>query len=49
MKLFFYYPDDEYVAYLMSQDALMFVDEINCQDLYNEKDEREKILILEIT
>ena len=49
MKLFFYYPDDEYVAYLMSQDALMFVDEINCQDLYNEKDEREKILIFEIT
>lgn len=49
MKLFFYYPDDEYVAYLMSQDALMFVDEINCQDLYNEKDERERILIFEIT
>lgn len=49
MKLFFYYPDDEYVAYLMSQDALMFVDEINCQDLYNENDKREKILIFEIT
>lgn len=48
MKLFFYYPDDEYVAYLMSQEDLMFVDEINCQDLFNKTDEREKILIFEI-
>ena len=48
MRLFFYYPDDEYVAYLMSQDELMFVDEIDCQDLYNRNDEREKILIFEI-
>ena len=49
MKLFFYYPDDEYVAYLMSQNDLMFVDEIDCHDLYHGYDEREKILIFEIT
>lgn len=49
MKLFFYYPDDEYVAYLMSQDEIMFVDEIDCHDLYHGYDEREKILIFEIT
>ncbi len=48
MKLFFYYPDDEYVAYLMSQDELMFVDEIDCQDLFKGKDERERIIIFEI-
>ncbi len=48
MKLFFYYPDDEYVAYLMSQDKFMFVDEIECQDLFKGKDERERILIFEI-
>lgn len=48
MKLFFYYPDDEYVAYLMSQDELMFVDEIDCQDLFKGKDSKERILIFEI-
>ena len=48
MKLFFYYPDDEYVAYLMSQDALMFMDEIECQDLFKGKDDRERILVFEI-
>lgn len=48
MKLFFYYPDDEYVVYLMSQDELMFVDEIDCQDLFKRKDERERILVFEI-
>lgn len=48
MKLFFYYPDDEYVAYLMSQDALMFMDEIECQDLFKGKDDRERILVFRI-
>lgn len=49
MKLFFYYPDDEYVAYLMSQDELIFLDEIDCQDLFKGNDTREKILIFEVT
>ena len=48
MKLFFYYPDDEYIAYLMSQDEFMFVDEIDCQDLFVGKDERERILIFDV-
>ena len=48
MKLFFYYPDDEYLTYLMSQDALMFLDEIDCQDLFKGKDGRERILIFEV-
>lgn len=48
MRLFFYYPDDDYVAYLMSTDELQFLDEINCQDLFRGKNPRERILIFEI-
>lgn len=46
--LFFYYPSDEYVAYLMTQDQLMFVDEIDCMDLFPGEDPREKILVFEL-
>ena len=45
LLLFFYYPSDEYVGYLMMQEALMFVDEIDCRDLLPGEDQREKILI----
>ena len=48
MTLFFYYPDEEYVAYLMIKDELMFVDEIDCSDLFEGENERERILIFEI-
>ena len=52
MRLFFYYPDDEYVAYLMAggtgTEMLDFVDEIDCQDLFCGKNKRERILIFEI-
>lgn len=48
IQLYFYYPSDEYVAYLMTQALLMFVDEIDCGDLFEGKDPREKILIFEI-
>ena len=47
--LFFYYPQDSHVALLMTSDALMFVDEISCSDLFPGKDERERILIFEVT
>ena len=43
--LFFYYPSDEYISYLMSADQVLFVDEIDCRDLYAGKDSRERILI----
>ncbi|HJC10982.1 MAG TPA: class I SAM-dependent methyltransferase [Candidatus Blautia merdigallinarum] len=43
--LFFYYPSDEYVSYLMTVEEMTFFDEINCQDLFLGKDPREKILI----
>ena len=45
MTLFFYYPDDEYVAYLMKKKELMFVDDIECMDLFEGENERERILI----
>ena len=47
--LFFYYPADEYVAYLMTVEELDFYDEIPCQDLFNGKDPRERILIFQLS
>ena len=48
MTLFFYYPDDEYVGYLMTKDELMFADEIECMDLFEGENKRERILVFEI-
>ena len=45
MRLFFYYPNDEYLVYLMTLYALHFVEEIDCRDLFPGKDDRERILI----
>ena len=42
--LFFYYPSDEYIAYLMSVEELDFYDEIECDDLFT-GDPRERIMI----
>ena len=43
--LFFYYPSDEYVSYLMTVDELEFYDEISCDDLFEGNNPRERILI----
>ena len=48
MTLFFYYPDEEYVAYLMTKNELMFVDEIDCVGMFEGENKRERILIFEI-
>lgn len=48
MKLFFYYPSDEYIAYLMTVDELSFVDEIDCRDLFPGDDPRERIVVFEV-
>ena len=48
MQLFFYYPSDEYIAYLMTVDELSFVDEIDCRDLFPGDDPRERIVVFEI-
>ena len=46
--LFFYYPSDEYISYLMTVDELEFYDEIECDDLFPGKDTRERILIFQL-
>lgn len=46
--LFFYYPSDEYLSLLMTEPMLQFQDEIDCQDLFDGGDPRERILIFEL-
>jgi len=43
--LFFYYPSEEYVSWLMTVEELEFYDEIECDDLFPGCDERERILV----
>lgn len=45
IQLFFYYPSDEYISYLMTVDELMFIDEIDCRDLFPGNDSRERIVV----
>lgn len=47
MFLFFYYPADEYVSFLMTVEELDFFDEIECDDLFS-PDPRERILIFRL-
>ena len=46
--LFFYYPADEYISYLMTVDELEFYDEIECDDLIEGSDPRERIMIFQL-
>ena len=46
--LFFYYPSDEYVSGLMTLEELEFYDEIECDDLFEGSDPRERILIFQL-
>ena len=46
--LFFYYPSEEYVSYLMTVDELEFYDEIDCSDLFEGDNLRERILIFRL-
>ena len=46
--LFFYYPSDEYMGYLMTADEFEFVDEIDCDDLFDGNDPRERVLIFSL-
>lgn len=43
--LFFYYPSEEYISYLMTVDELEFYDEIECGDLFEGNNLRERIMI----
>ena len=44
IRLFFYDPSDEYLAYLMTVDELVFADEIDCRELFDGNDARERIV-----
>ena len=46
--LFFYYPSEDYVSALMTQEQLMFYDEMDTSDLFLSEDKREKILIFQV-
>ena len=46
--LFFYYPSDEYISYLMTVDELVFSDEIDCRDLFPGENKRERIVVFEV-
>ena len=48
MILFFYYPSNEYISYLMTVDELEFMDEIDCRDLFDEDNQRERIMIFQV-
>ena len=48
LLLFFYYPSKEYVAYLMTMRELSLLDEINCVDLFDGNNKREKIIVFEV-
>ena len=45
MLLFFYYPSDEYISYLMTVDELAFMDETDCRELLDGDDLWERIVI----
>lgn len=46
--LFFYYPSDEYMCYLMTLDELEFYDEIDLDDLFS-GDPRERIMVFSLS
>lgn len=48
MLLFFYYPSDEYISYLMTVDELSFYDEIDCREMFDGVDARERVVVFEI-
>lgn len=48
MYLFFYYPSQEYMSYLMTVNELEYYDTIECGDLFDGVDVREQILIFQI-
>lgn len=48
LYLFFYYPSDDYIAHLMMHDGFTFYDEIECGDLFEGNNIRERIMIFTI-
>ncbi len=49
IMMFFYYPSDEYISFLMTVDELTLLDEIDCRDLFLENHFRERIVIFKMS
>lgn len=47
--LFFYYPSEEYISYLMTIDEIEYIDEIDCRNLFSKDNWRERIIIYKIS
>jgi len=47
--LFFYYPSEEFISYLMTVDELEYYDDIACGDLFDGNDPRERIVVFLLT
>ncbi len=47
IHMFFYYPSDGYLAYLSTVDEVKRVDDIDCTDLFKEKDSKNRIMVYE--
>ena len=45
MRILLYYPQAEYIAYLMSVEEVTFEDEIDCSDLFNEDTDRNRVMV----
>ena len=43
--LFFYFPSEKFISYLMTVEELEFYDEIECDDLFEGNKQRERIMI----
>ena len=48
LLLFFYYPSEDYISSLMTQEQLLFYDEIDTSDLFPGDDNRERIMIFKV-
>ena len=48
MKLFFYFPLEGYLTYLMTEDMLQYIGDIDCRDIFHNEDERERIVMFTI-
>ena len=46
--LFFYYPSEDYLSYLMTVNELEFFQEIPCNDLFQNSDPRERLVIFSL-
>lgn len=46
LRFFFYYPSDDYISWLMTNEHLQFEEEIDCRDLF--PGGRERILVFSL-